>query len=43
MPKPESFPIEKIFVSAAKKKTIKSEIVGEIDITVTAHLTGPYI
>jgi len=30
MPKPESFPIEKIFVSATKKKTIKSEIVGEI-------------
>ena len=30
MPKPESFPIEKIIVSATKKKTIKSEIVGEI-------------
>ena len=30
MPNPESFPIEKIFVSATKKKTIKSEIVGEI-------------
>ena len=30
MPKPESFPIEKIFVSVTKKRTIKPEIVGEI-------------
>src|SRR6478672_2008737 len=30
MPNPESFPIEKIFVFATKKKTIKPEIVGEI-------------
>ena len=30
MPKPESFPIEKIFVSATKKKTIKPETVAEI-------------
>ena len=30
MPKPESFPIEKIFVPTKQKKTIKPEIVGEI-------------
>jgi hypothetical protein len=30
MPKPESFPIEKIFVPAKQKKAIKPEIVGEI-------------
>src|SRR6476659_5139033 len=30
MPTPESFPIEKIFVPTKQKKTIKSEIVGEI-------------
>ncbi|MCK1734889.1 ParB N-terminal domain-containing protein [Bradyrhizobium sp. 138] len=30
MPKPESFPIEKIFVPTKQKKAIKPEIVGEI-------------
>lgn len=30
MPKPESFPIEKIFVSTKQKKTIRPETVGEI-------------
>jgi len=30
MPKPESFPIETIFVPTKQKKTIKPEIVGEI-------------
>lgn len=30
MPKPESFPIEKIFVPTKMKKAIKPEIVGEI-------------
>src|SRR4051812_19133644 len=30
MPKPESFPIEKIFVPTKQKKTAKPEIVGEI-------------
>lgn len=30
MPKPESFPIEKIFVPTKQKKAIKLEIVGEI-------------
>jgi hypothetical protein len=30
MPKPESFPIEKIFVPTKQKKTIKSETVAEI-------------
>lgn len=30
MPKPESFPIEKIFVPAKQRKAIKPEIVGEI-------------
>jgi hypothetical protein len=30
MPKPESFPIEKIFVPTKQKKALKPEIVGEI-------------
>ncbi|MCK1617568.1 ParB N-terminal domain-containing protein [Bradyrhizobium sp. 159] len=30
MPKPESFPIEKIFVPTKQKKAIKPEVVGEI-------------
>ncbi|MBH5397502.1 ParB N-terminal domain-containing protein [Bradyrhizobium sp. CNPSo 4010] len=30
MPKPESFPIENIFVPTKQKKTLKPEIVGEI-------------
>lgn len=30
MPKPESFPIEKIFVPTKQKKTLKPEVVGEI-------------
>ncbi|WP_454648114.1 chromosome partitioning protein ParB [Bradyrhizobium liaoningense] len=30
MPKPESFPIEKIFVPTKQKKTLKSETVAEI-------------
>ncbi|MDD1520804.1 MULTISPECIES: ParB N-terminal domain-containing protein [Bradyrhizobium] len=30
MPKPESFPIEKIFVPTKQRKAIKPEIVGEI-------------
>ena len=30
MPKPESFPIEKIFVPTKQKKAIRPEIVGEI-------------
>ncbi|WP_407123059.1 ParB N-terminal domain-containing protein [Bradyrhizobium sp. STM 3561] len=30
MPKPESFPIEKIFVPTKQKKAVKPEIVGEI-------------
>lgn len=30
MPKPESFPIEKIFVPTKQKKAIKPELVGEI-------------
>lgn len=30
MPKPESFPIESIFVPTKQKKTLKPEIVGEI-------------
>ncbi|MGY4370254.1 hypothetical protein ACVW1A_006319 [Bradyrhizobium sp. LB1.3] len=30
MPRPESFPIEKIFVPTKQKKAIKPEIVGEI-------------
>lgn len=30
MPKPESFPIEKIFVATKQKKAIKPDIVGEI-------------
>ena len=30
MPKPESFPIEKIFVPTKQKKTLKPEIVAEI-------------
>lgn len=30
MPKPESFPIEKIFVPTKMKKAIKPEVVGEI-------------
>lgn len=30
MPKPETFPIEKIFVPTKQKKAIKPEIVGEI-------------
>lgn len=30
MPKPESFPIEKIFVPTKQKKALKPEIVGEV-------------